>query len=161
MKQISLLVIVLLLSACGHPEHKTPMFFGLFGPQEWPEEHWQGQNYAPIIADHQNYLPHAAQKDKALFADVAGLSPESFVQRLKNADIITRVYNEKAGTVERKETGTVIIELAPNFYTLSRTDQEMIAELLSRSYQKETYLLKDTRSQRTVGQITPSGLDLF
>lgn len=161
MKHISLFAMVLLLASCGHPTHKTPMFFGLFGPMEWPEEHWQGQNYAPTVADHQNNLPAARDRKSAMLGDVAGLSPEEFVQNLKDADIIRRVYNEKAGVVESKETGTVIIEIAPNFYALSRADQDVIADLLARSYQKETYILKDTQTQKTVGQITPEGLDLF
>jgi hypothetical protein len=163
MKHIALF-FVLILAACGHPEHKTPMFFGLFGPQEWPEEHWEGQNYTPTIvtpSEHRHKLPAAGQRDQSLFSDMAGVSPEEFIQNLKDAGIITRVYDEKKGTVERKSTGTVIIEVAPNFYALSDTDQGVMAELLARSYRKDTYVLKDSRHQRVIGQITPSGLNLY
>ena len=161
MKQSLLFICLLVLASCGHPEHKTPMFFGLFGPMEWPEEHWEGQNYEPLIADHQNRLPSAERQSDAIVSNAAGLSPQDFVQSLKDADIIRRVYNERTGTIGAKDTGKVVIELAPNFYALSSTDQQVMGELLARSYQKETYVLKDARTGRIVGQITPEGLNLF
>ena len=161
MKQSLFVICLLLLTSCGHPEHKTPMFFGLFGPQEWPEDHWEGQNYRPLIADTQNRLPSAERKSHAIVSNAAGLTPEDFVQSLKDADIIRRVYNERMGTIDKKDTGKVVIELAPNFYALSSTDQQVMGELLARSYQKDTYILKDARTGRVVGQITPTGLNLF
>lgn len=161
MKNYLLIPCLLVLVSCGHPEHKTPMFFGLFGPQEWPEEHWEGQNYEPLIGDHQNRLPSAERKMHAIVSNAAGLSPQDFVQSLKDAGIIRRVYNERAGLVDIQNTGKVIIDLAPNFYALSNADQQVLGELLARSYQKDTYILKDAHTGRTVGQITPEGLNLF
>lgn len=161
MKKHILIASVLMAAACGSTEYKTPMFFGAFGPMEWPEEHWQGQNYHPLVRDYKNGLPAASRENEALFADVASLSPEDFVGRLKAADILRRVYNEKTGMIDAKETGTVIVDIGPNFYALSRTDQDMIAELLARAYQTDTYIVKDARTQKTVGQITPEGLNLF
>jgi len=161
MKKITLLASLALLSACGHPTHKTPMFFGLVGPMEWPEEHWEGQNYHPTIADYQNALPAANTVEDSMFNDVAGLSPTEFVEHLKSANIIKRVYNEQIGTVERVDSGKTVIVLGDNFYALSSTDQNRLAELLARSYQKDTYMLRDGRTNMYVGQITPSGLNMF
>lgn len=161
MKKITLLAALALLSSCGHPTHKTPMFLGLVGPMEWPEEHWEGQNYQPLIRDYQNALPAASQGEDSMFNDVAGLSPKDFIRHLKSANIIKRVYNERIGTVERIDSGKVVIVLAENFYTLSSTDQNRLAELLALSYQKETYMLLDGRTNRYVGQITPSGLNMY
>jgi hypothetical protein len=161
MKHIILLVAMAALSSCGHPTHKTPMFLGLVGPMEWPEEHWEGQDYHPLIRDYQNALPAASNRTNSMFNDVAGLSPTEFVESLKSANIVNRVYNERVGVVERQDSGKVVIVLGENFYMLSHTDQNMIAELLAKSYKKDTYILKDGRTGRYVGQITPSGLNMF
>lgn len=161
MKKLLLLTSVCALAACSHPTHKNPMFLGLFGPMEWPEQHWQGQNFEPLMTDHQNALPAAVKTNPTMFDDMAGVSPDDFIQHLKDAKIIRRVYNEKSGMIERTETGSVIIELDHNFYTLSQADQNKIGELLSRSYQKDTYILKDANTKAVVGQITSLGLHLF
>lgn len=137
------------------------MFLGLVGPMEWPEEHWEGQNYHPRMTDYQNALPAASDTSESLFGQVAGLSPEEFIERLQKAQIVRRVYNERAGTIERKNTGKVIIELERNFYSLPNTDKMRIAELLGRSYQQDTYVLKDAITGKIVGQITPEGLNLY
>ena len=161
MKKYILLASVALLTSCGHPTHKTPMFFGLFGPMEWPEEHWEGQNYHPIITDEQNALPDAQKLDTSLLANVEGLSPDEFIANMKAADIIQRVYNETMGTIQKQNSGNVIVVLGPNFYTLSPTDQSRVADLVAKSYQQETYLLKDGLTNMIVGQITPEGLNLY
>lgn len=161
MKKLLLVSVCLMVVGCASEEQKSPMFFGAVGPMEWPEEHWEGQNYHPLIRDYQNALPAAQKRENSMFNNVSGLSPKDFVQSLKQADIVNRVYNEQSGTIEQKDTGKVIIELGSNFYALSKTDQDVIAELLARSYQKETYVLIDARTHRTVGQISPSGLDMY
>ena len=161
MKNIILLASVLAVTACTSTDHKNPAFLGPVWLKEWPEEHWQGQNYRPTVTDYQNQMPSLAKQSPTMFDSVMGVSPQEFVDRLKKAEIITRVYNEKSGVLNRTETGTVIVEVGANFYALSSTDQSNICELLTRSYQKDTYLLKDAKTQQTVGQITPLGVNLF
>lgn len=146
---------------CGSAfaEPKVPMFFNLFGPMEWNEDHWEGQNFKPLIRDHQFTLPAAQDNSRTLFAETSSMSSDAFIQNLKRANIITGVYNERRRF--RGETGNVIVELGRHFYTLSDTDQDMIAQLISRSFERQTYLLKDFHTKKIVGTITPQGLNLY
>lgn len=152
-------VAVLGLACEAQARPKVPMFFNLFGPMEWNEDHWEGQNFRPLIENPQYTLPAAQNRDQALFGDASGLSPDDFIARLIDARIITGVHNEKNkwfGT-----TGNVVVELGQNFYSLSYTDRHMIAELIARSYEHENYILKDFLTKKVVGTITPYGLNLY
>lgn len=139
---------------------KVPMFFNLFGPMEWNEDHWEGQNFEPLIRDHQYSLPAAQNRNDALFANTATMTPDNFMDRLIKARIIHSVHNEKR-RFHMGETGNVVVELGQNFYSLSSTDQDMIAELVGRSYNHDNYILKDFYTKKIVGTITPQGLNLY
>lgn len=162
MKKIYIAVAALALMSGCSSEHKNPSILGVIPPMEWPSDHWEGQNYAPTISNRLEALPDAVNEKNSIFANVGDMTPDEFVAHLKQSRIISRVYTEKALTMQgQKETGTYIVDLDENFYVLSSADQQLIGKLIARSYEKETYVLKDSRTQRTVGQITPSGLDLF
>jgi len=155
-----LLVALMVVSVMPDPvsaKPKTPMF-GLFGPMEWSEEHWEGQNYKPLIRDYQFHLPAAQDESRALFTETPSMTPDVFIEQLGHANIITDIRNEHF--LFRGETGNIVVEVGSNFYTLSNTDQDMIARLISRSYDQQTYLLKDFYTKKTVGIITPQGLNL-
>lgn len=153
------LIAVSVISGPVCAEPKVPMFFNLFGPMEWNEDHWEGQNFKPLIRDHQFNLPAAQDKSRALFTETSSMSSDTFIGNLKNAGIITGVHNERF--LFRGETGNVVVEVGRNFYALSNTDQDMIAQLIGRSYNQQNYLLKDFHTKKIVGTITPIGLNLY
>lgn len=141
---------------------KEGWFFGLLPPAEWPDNHWKGQSYNPSILNDTNVVKPGANRKKSLFYDIEGLKPADFVDNLKQANIIESTYNRKVGSFwNKKTTDDIIIELDHNFYALSHTDQSVIAELLSKSYERPFYLLKDASTHDIVGHINESKLYLF
>lgn len=167
MKYAFLLLMVVGLAACGDTVKKSPVFLGLIGPMEWPEEHWEGQNYHPLIRDKQNAIPAATSIDRSMFQNVDSLSPTEFIDGLKRADIIDRVYlkNHLVRWANRmsnkKSTNVTVIVVKPNFYALSANDQNVIGELLRKSYNEDVYLVEDYSSKRIVGEIHKAGLMLY
>lgn len=163
MKYALLFMTALGLAACGNNVQKSPMFLGVLGPMEWPEEHWEGQNYHPLIRDEQNALPAATNQERSLFANVESLSAEQFIEHLKSARIVKRVYRTARKNRMKGENTphTTTVVVMPNFYALSATDQNIIGNLIYRSYDSETYLVQDGISNLIVGQITESGLNLY
>lgn len=97
-----------------------------------------------------------------MFANTDAIEPSEFIENLKQARIIKRVYNPKFGFFwDRHVSDDSVVELDQNFYTLSYADQHVIADMVSRAYQKRNYSLTDARTKKIVGQITPEGFYLY
>jgi hypothetical protein len=166
MKYTFLILMVIGLAACGDTVKKSPMFLGLVGPMEWPEEHWEGQNYHPLIRDTQNAIPATTNIDRSMFKNVDSLSPNEFIEGLKSAKIIERVYLDQhrirfSRRIPKDSPSITTVVVMPNFYALSANDQNVIGELLRKSYNDGNYLIEDSISKRIVGQINETGLTLF
>lgn len=100
--------------------------------------------------------------NESMFANSGAVSPMEFIENLKQARIIKRVYNPEFGFFwDRHVANEVVVELDHNFYTLSYADQMIVTDMISRAYQKRHYALKDAKTQKIVGQITPEGFHLF
>ena len=141
---------------------KEGWFFDLFPPVTWPENHWRGQNYTPSVNNNVPSIKMNTNTDHSIFSDVKSVKTEDLINNLKKADIIQSVYNHTERHLwEKKTTDDIIIELDHNFYTLSYTDQSIIADMLFQAYNRPSYMLKDSTTQDVVGQITESGLNLF
>ncbi len=155
---------ILTTSACSSPnsEHKRGWFFGMGRPLVWPERHWEGATYQPEIEDQQHILPAALDRDRSMFdaQDLENLSPDDFIQNLKNADIIENVTYQKNWWFG-KPNGTVVVDVDYNFYTLSRADKQVISELLAQSYDNQIILLEDTHTHKLVGQIKDQQFALY
>lgn len=156
---------VLMTSACaGEPatDQKRGWFFGMFPPKQWPERHWEGQDFQTQVAADEYALPEALDLNRSMFdsKDIENLSPDDFIKHLMAADIIETTENEKTWMFG-KPTGNVIVETDYNFYTLAQADKVVIADLLSQSYDHKFIILKDAHTNRDIGNITSEGLVLF
>lgn len=129
--------------------------------KNWNASHWKSQNFEPSVQNQDNMLRASTQQSQSMFASVDGLNPTEFIQNLKNAKIIKGAFNQRTGFFKQHISQDVVIELDENFYTLSSADQALVTELLAKSYNQESYLLKDTNTKNIVGQITPEGFYLF
>ena len=162
---IILFLVCIIISACGNHDtnQKSGWFFGIneIPPLEWPSRHWKGQDYQPTIQPESEIMRISVDKSQSIFANTDGLSPDQFIQNLKNAQIIESIQNKREGFFNRTVTDEIIITLDENFYTLSYADQTVITELLAKSFQRDVYILKDARTKKTVGQITKDGFYLF
>jgi len=168
MKHIFLTAILLsttMLGACSADhEKKSGWLLGVVPPKEWPQRHWVGQNYSTHIENQDEVLPAALDKNESMFTveNTADLTPDQFVSNLKSSNIIADVYNNREPFLEGYEkTSDIVVELDHNFYTLSRADKVVIADLLYRSYESPVILLKDTETRKTVGTITDGTLQFY
>jgi len=154
---------VFALSACSTApsDKKSGWFFGMIPPLEWPKRHWKAQDFQPSIQPEDAVLSASVDRNKTLFGNAQGLSPEEYIANLKKADIVRSVKNLRTGMFKQTLTNDIVIELGPNFYTLSYSDQVVITELLAKSYNQDTYMLKDWKTKKLVGQITPDGFLMF
>jgi len=164
MKFLTLLFIIVLSACTTYPSDKKESGWPVaYSPLlDWPKRHWKGQDYQASINPESQVMRLSAKASYSMFSEGFESSPVEFIQNLKNADIIRRVYNPSIGFFwESKIADEVIVELGPNFYTLSYPDKMIITQMISRSYPQDNYLMKDWKTQKIVGQITPQGFDLF
>lgn len=130
--------------------------------KEWSPSHWKGQDFQPSIDPDVGVKRQSLDQSRSMFATSQGVTPGEFIENLKQARIIKRVYNPEFGFFwDRHVSDEVVVELDHNFYTLSYADQTVIADMISRAYQRRHYKLTDARTKKEVGQITPEGLYLF
>lgn len=107
-------------------------------------------------------MAQSVDQSQSMFAQGVEVSPTQFVENLKQADIIKRVYNPEFGFFwDRQVSDDVVVVVGPNFYTLSYADKEVVSDIVSRAFQRRHYDLKDWKTKKTVGQITPEGFVLF
>lgn len=162
---LTVLLSTIALSACsGDDEKKAGWLFGVVPPQDWPEEHWENQAYSTHIENQDEVLPAALDKTQSMFTQekTADLTPDQFIANLKSADIIDDIYNRRERFWDGYEkTSDVIVELDHNFYTLSRADKVVIADLLYQSYESPVIILRDTTTHKTVGTITDGDLAFY
>ena len=175
---------ILMTSACAERsgDKKTSWLCCDIPPQEWPERHWEGQTFQPQITHQDEILPAAMNRNRSMFAaeDLKNLEPAQFIENLKSAGIISKIYNDRkwydfdltgsrsydgnqtgTNTYDVNKRGPLTVDLDYNFYTLTRADQQVITELLIQSYETDLIILKDTHTHKMVGEITPEGFTLF
>jgi hypothetical protein len=129
--------------------------------KNWSKSHWKNQNFEPSIQRQDTMMRANVNRSDSLFATMDGVKPTEFIDNLKRARIIKRVSNPRTGFWRNKISPNVVIELDHNFYTLAYADQLIVTELLAKSYNQDTYLLRDAKTKNIVGQITPDGFHLF
>lgn len=165
MKYLLLLGVIMVLPSCAKMNEITghkifPENWAV--AKEWEESHWEGQDFKPTINPESAVMAQSVDQSRSMFAQGEPVSPGQFIENLKTANIIKRVYNPEIGFFwDRHVSDDVVVELGPNFYTLSYADQTVIADMISRAYQKRHYALKDWRTNEMVGQITPEGFYLY
>lgn len=164
MKIITLLGLLALSACTTYPtDQKSDVPSMGYQPiMDWPWRHWRGQDFKPTINPENGVKRQSLNQSQSMFVNAKAMSPNEFIENLKKARIIKRVYNPEFGFFwDRHVSDDVIVELDHNFYTLSHADQTVVADMVSRAYQKRHYSLRDTRTKKVVGQITPQGLDLY
>lgn len=167
MKFLMVLVAIVSLSACTQKINTNTMLDDLIPEnwafmKSWHSSHWKGQDYQPTINPEEGVMRLSSQTSDSMFRNGVQVSPKEFIQNLKNADIIRRVYNPSIGFFwEDRVADEVIVELGPNFYALSYADKNAITSMIARAYQQDVYMLKDWQTQKIVGQITSQGFNLF
>lgn len=167
MKFLMMIFAVITVSACTQTQTTNEVLDDLIPKnwafmKSWSSSHWKGQDYQATANPEAGVMRLSNKTSDSMFQDGVQVSPREFIQNLKNADIIRRVYNPAIGFFwEDRVADEVIVELGPNFYTLSYADKNAITSMISRAYQQDVYLLKDWKTQKIVGQITTQGFNLF
>ena len=156
---------LMILSACSTNPSDQKSDFPSMGYQplmDWPKRHWKGQDFKPSINPESSVKRQSFNQSRSMFANSGSVAPTEFIENLKQARIIKRVYNPEFGFFwDRHVADEIVVESDHNFYTLSYADQAVVADMLSRAYQKRHYTLTDARTKKVVGQITPEGFYLF
>jgi hypothetical protein len=161
MKYIALALLFIFTTPATAHEGSLLWDPGMESFKNWPDSHWKSQNFEPTLQNQDRVLRSGINQSQSMFADIDGLNPTDFIQNLKNAKIIKGAFNKRTGFFDQTVLDEVIIELDENFYTLSYADQKLVTELLAKSYNQDSYLLKDSSTKNIVGQITPEGFHLF
>jgi hypothetical protein len=161
---IILLAGVISLSACASDKnnHKKSWLCCGIPPLERPKSHWVGQDYKPSLIPEHAVLATSYNPSHTMFDNIdENLTPDEFIQNLKNASIIRSILNDRTGFFNQTVTDDIVITLDHNFYTLTYSDQKIITDFLAKSYEQDNFILKDASTKKIVGQITADGFALF
>jgi len=165
MKYITLIVIMALLPSCAQINEQAG--YKIFPEnwasiKEWHPSHWKGQDFQATINPESAVMAQSVDVSQSMFAQQDEVSPTQFIENLKQADIIKRVYSPEFGFFwDRQVSDDVVVEVGSNFYTLSYADQTVVSDMISRAFQRRHYALQDWQTKKMVGQITPEGFVLF
>ena len=165
MKYMILIAFIALLPSCAQINEQAG--YKIFPEnwasiKEWNSSHWKGQDFQATVQPENAVMEQSVDPSKSMFAKGGDVSPTEFIKNLKQADIIKRVYNPEYGFFwDRQVSDDVVVVVGPNFYTLSYADKSVVTGMISRAYQRRHYGLKDWKTKKTIGQITPQGFVLF
>ncbi len=130
--------------------------------KEWKSSHWRGQGFQSSIQPEKAVQSASLNLNRSMFAGEGAISPNHFIENLRQANIIGRIYNPEYGFIwDKKASPDVIIEVGQNFYTLSYADQAVITNMLARAFPNDSYVLKDKHTHKVVGQLTADGFNLY
>lgn len=142
-----ILISMLALQACSsNQDIKQPW------PMGWRSTHWKNQDFKPYVRDYEH--AHAPQmNDSEWMFPRDGRSTEEFVQGLEDAGLVGAPYFDKS-------RGVAVIDVGPNFYTMSWSDQQAMFKMLGQIYgimsEQDGTLLLDYNTNRVVGEFTPA-----
>lgn len=123
-----------LLAGCGPVFHKAD-----------PE-----QNFKPYIADEMHAIPMAYPPES--WAYPTGTSTQEIVKRWRLAGLVDGV---------RTEAGYTAVIVGPQFYNLSYSSQQGLADAVAQMYAVQSFRLQDKLTKKTVGNYSSQGLQLY
>jgi hypothetical protein len=130
--------------------------------KEWDSSHWDGLDFQRSIDPERAVKNASLNPNRSMFAHTQAVTPQEFLNNMRSANIIGRVYNPEIGFFwDRHTADEVVIELGHNFYTLSYADQSVIMDMLSRAFPRQNYVLKYANTDKIAGHVTERGFYLY
>lgn len=133
--------------------------------KDWPEGHWESQNYEPLIVRQEHRLPAAMRRSRSELRVTSGeVAP--VMARLKHAKIVMGAHELKESSFwfwmpDRVADNAYVIDIGQNFYTLPAHEKNAIMQMMGQVHNFPLLMIRDINTKNYVGQFAEQKLSFF